>query len=277
MKGNPYGDFAPFVPAAEVVRADILDRVRSGTIQPHDADKEAVARGLPSLSGRPSSSSYDPLGTLDWTPLMVAIWIAFRDMERVRDVSPDFRREWYRWETTNDGRGGFSLEPVGTINFGIARLRWDVGDSSALITAIAEIVTALIVGKIPPARGDPTDHGSRREILPGEWSELKFTDGDAARDAAGNGYVCIRLISHFIYLHWRPRKNPTRPPVSLKALIDYLHTIADGRRKVPEMNAMAKAYFGMSIPRSMWKNAVSQVPHRARGQTDRKIDNEQKK
>ena len=78
----------------------ILSRVQRGELTPADAESLAKNKGLPPFSKRPDPAIFDPASSLSWTPLQSVAWIAYRDLEEVRNVSTEFRKHWFIWRST---------------------------------------------------------------------------------------------------------------------------------------------------------------------------------
>ena len=92
----------------------MLLAVHDAEMTPEQAEAWAKQRGLPSFTKRPEFSIYDPLKDPIWTILQTYCWIAFRDLERLRDVSPRFRSCWRGWRM----KVGYSIPNPGWIIVG---------------------------------------------------------------------------------------------------------------------------------------------------------------
>jgi hypothetical protein len=82
---------------AKSAREEVLSRVAHGEMTPIEAEQWATDRGLQPFVTRPASSTFDPMALQRWTPLQAVVWIAYRDVEEVRNVSTEFRQHWTVW------------------------------------------------------------------------------------------------------------------------------------------------------------------------------------
>ena len=110
-----------------IARAKLFDYLRHGKIARHeDAERIAAEQGLGALYQPPDPTLYDPNRLSRWTISMAVTWIAWRDLERVRNADNEYRRQcsvWVfkRWRGPVDGAftmyEGWELEPLtdGTI------------------------------------------------------------------------------------------------------------------------------------------------------------------
>jgi len=87
--------------AAEQARAKLFDDLYFGRIEPDEAEDLAEQQGVGPLKPRPSPSVYeanDPNHLARWSICMAVSWIAWRDLDRVREACDAFRRECYSWQ-----------------------------------------------------------------------------------------------------------------------------------------------------------------------------------
>jgi hypothetical protein len=109
-------------------------------------------------------ASYDPAKDVHWTPLMALAWIIYRDMNRVREASPDFAQ----------GGSNFDFK---------ANQQCVVHPSDA----VRELWRRLEAGKLTASGA--TIHG-RRTIEKTEWCDLiKIDPASASRFVDGNLYA----------------------------------------------------------------------------------------
>lgn len=186
----------------------VLGALARGEMTPDQAAVWARATGEPLPYGRPSPARFDPLSENLWTPLQAVMWIASRDIERVRDVSEGFRRWWTELEEVE---GEFIV--AGTFET-VRRRVWvrktvapatyaqSVATLRGVETAKRELWRALESGKLSATgfRGEP-DEGltlaaahlrpiaparERAPIPPRCWNDLRFP-GEPASPAEWRG------------------------------------------------------------------------------------------
>lgn len=100
----------------------IYSRAQNGEITPAQAEAEAKSNGLEPFASKPTLPAFDPMLEPRWTITMAVAWIAWRDLEIVRDNCPGIRSEWWYWTYREeripvdggksfDHRAGWILEP----------------------------------------------------------------------------------------------------------------------------------------------------------------------
>lgn len=177
-------------------RDELISLVRYGKIKPEEAEAEAAAYGLPPFESKPSLPAFDPLQESRWSLAMAVAWIAWRDIELVRENCPGIRSEWWYWyfrewnEPVDGGtsfarRAGWFLEarPEATtvwlsVSETLMRTRGELPPSFQMKVSEAEKVLwrSLSQGDLTAEalneRDRPVDIPAR------EWSYLKlFEDG----------------------------------------------------------------------------------------------------
>ncbi|MEQ1608666.1 MAG: hypothetical protein ABL956_06830 [Hyphomonadaceae bacterium] len=100
----------------------MFEKLENGLINPEKAEVTAKRRRLGPLNPLPDPADHDPMRSTHWTLAMTVAWISWRDMERVREVSPDWRKQLKAWVHRDlqvpdaDGRygkqSGWRLEPA---------------------------------------------------------------------------------------------------------------------------------------------------------------------
>ena len=75
----------------------LFDDVLHGRKSPAEAEAEAAAKGLEPLRVPLDPGRYDPEAETDWTLAMAVAWIAYRDLDRVRECMPAWRRDSEYW------------------------------------------------------------------------------------------------------------------------------------------------------------------------------------
>lgn len=157
---------------------EILALVRLGKMTPNEAESWAEREGMPPIAGRPDPSAFDPMTRPSWTPLQAVAWIAYRDVEKVRDASAEFRAQWSVWrevaepddDWTQPKRGSW-LEPVPAASF------LESFDDDALAEAKeADLIASLIAGDVT-CSGFMNSGGQRVIVPPIQWNDLKFHFG----------------------------------------------------------------------------------------------------
>jgi hypothetical protein len=78
-------------------REDILTLARGGLLTPKEAEAEAAARGWGRFAVEPPLPAFDPMNVSRWSLAMSLAWIAWRDIELVRDMQPEFRSQCTHW------------------------------------------------------------------------------------------------------------------------------------------------------------------------------------
>jgi hypothetical protein len=77
---------------------------------PNEAEDKARALGLEPLTPALDTARFDPMRETHWTLAMVVSWIAWADLERVRDCLPRWRQQHQSWFwrecIEGDGAGG---------------------------------------------------------------------------------------------------------------------------------------------------------------------------
>jgi hypothetical protein len=201
---------------------EIIARVQRGDITPDDAEQLAKKHGLPPFAGRPPSSTFDPMSSPTWTPLQAIAWIAFRDVDEVRNASPEFRQHCYVWLpgpssltpsflllARNRGKKsvGWHMEQMGPPSFssladpgqraleGLAtHADKSLGDATTdkVNRAHDDLWAALVTGEIR-ATGFVGESRQRSVIRSIEWNDLTL-DVDADDVVYGHrGLICERV------------------------------------------------------------------------------------
>jgi hypothetical protein len=201
----------------------LIDQCKRGEITPVDLNAELATQGLRPVTGRPPISIFDPMQAPSWTLLMAVVWVAYRDIERVRDVSDEFRKHWMEWKRLMDiekisvkGAKGamLNIAPIEPASFEGAFLKelyeleqagFDASDVNRqrLKSAKAELWSMLLTGKIS-ANGLRKLTG-RRQLIPAfEWNDLDFLSGSGSTlvTKGGEGYTSTliaraELLAHF--------------------------------------------------------------------------------
>jgi hypothetical protein len=172
-------------------RRGLLGKVRAGRLSPQQADDEAIATGLGSLSRLIAPGEYWPTARPYWTLPMVLAWISWRTFSEVREWDDEYlklRRDWVRSTSLNTAASAQGYELVrrkrpthaqfaqwGHLRFG----PWlaDAHGSPLVLTAsepesaMPTLRRALAMGRLA-ALGSPGGRGARIEIPTPEWKDL---------------------------------------------------------------------------------------------------------
>jgi hypothetical protein len=226
----------------EAQTEEVLSRVESGGMTTDAAEGWANARGLPRFTGRPDPSTFDPMSAPSWTPLQAVAWIAYRDVEEVRNVSTEFRQHWFLWHPYTSALAaslrrlmsdlrlepegsdqGWHIEKVSQPSFysfvdpeqraleGLAAQeeQSSSGDKgSRADQARDELWQALTTGKIC-ATGFIGEAQGRSAIPPIEWTDLTFAFNapDVVQNLHGLTCTAVSINSQDILKLWPPLTN----------------------------------------------------------------------
>ncbi|MFZ4606497.1 MAG: hypothetical protein ACOYM5_09590 [Caulobacter sp.] len=181
-------------------RHGLLGKVRAGQLSPQQADDEAIAAGLGSLSRLIAPEEYRPTSRPNWTMPMVLAWISWRTYSEVREWDREYlklRRDWASNASLNPATGAQGHELVrrkrptsaqfaqwGHLRFG----PWlaDAHGSPLVLmasepeSAMPTLRRALAMGSLA-AVGIPGGRGARIEVPTPEWVDL-----EVKADASGN-------------------------------------------------------------------------------------------
>ena len=170
------------------LRDELITAARYGEITPQEAEAKAKAAGLLPLATQPGSEEFNPMGESRWPLVMAIAWIAWRDVQLVKEQGAEYRRLCSYWifrqwnepkERGGERRAGWFLEPW----HGSTAARLMVDDvapqiecelpQSARLTptqAERELWSALAEGKLVAEGFDRTR--TLIEIPTREWSHL---------------------------------------------------------------------------------------------------------
>lgn len=215
-------------------REQLFERAKHGEISGDEADVEAIRLGLGSLSSRPGPDAYRPEAEKHWTLPMAVAWIAYLDLDEVRQWSAPFRAEcwhwiWQRWRVGFDGpvHEGWHLEQRSTPSLALLSIgeavdaaEDDVPKATSVKQAREALWMALREGFFVSS-GIDSQTGRRVEIPALEWHELVPVLGKGERDEVrhgllGHGYSDVLLPSAAILGFWR---KPVASTLRLPPLI----------------------------------------------------------
>jgi hypothetical protein len=221
-------------------RDQLFERAKHGEISGDEADAEAIRLGLGSLSSRPGSDAFRPENETHWTLPMAVAWIAYLDLDEVREWSAPFRAEcwhwiWQRWRVGFDGpvHEGWHLEQRSTPSLALLSIgeAVDVADGEApkamSIKQAREALWLALREGFFAASGIESQTGRRVEIPALEWHELVPVLGKGEQDEVrhgllGQGYSNVLLPSASILGFWR------RPVASTLRLPPLMRPDGDG-------------------------------------------------
>jgi hypothetical protein len=75
----------------------LIHRVRVGEITPEEAEIEAQHLGFAPLATKPNPIDYEPAKMPYWSLPMALAWIAWRNIEQVREHCAEYRENWLHW------------------------------------------------------------------------------------------------------------------------------------------------------------------------------------
>lgn len=208
-------------------RDELIERAKLGEISGEAADAEAIWLGLGSLSHTPGPEKFRPEAEPYWTIPMAVAWIAYLDLDEVREWYPPFRAAcfhwlWQRWRRGPDGEPleGWHLE--GRQRATLLRLKmgalWDARPAErpqemSIEEAQKALWLALREGFFA-ASGIDTETGRRVEIAPLDWNELQPFEGpgetdEVRRGPLASGYREVLVPSAKMRGYWRRVEKPT--------------------------------------------------------------------
>ncbi len=224
----------PRLSAKQQAQKDVLfERAKHGKITGDEADAEAIRLGLGSLSRKPGPDEFRPEALTRWTLPMTIAWIAYLDLEEVREWSAPYREEcfhwiWQRWRVGLDGlvHEGWHLEqrskPTLTL-LGISSTYDVVEGGKQLAMSIGEAQEALWMALREgffSASGIDNETGRRVEIPPLDWHELVPVQGhggvdEVRRGLLGTGYREVLFPTVAVRGFWRrqPERQYSIPPI----------------------------------------------------------------
>lgn len=165
----------------------LFDDLSHGRIEPAQAEERARELGLSPLNPALEIAQYDPLAENFWTLAMAVAWIAWRDIDRVRDELPSWRRDnldWFHREyRVPDEAGGW------TKRAGWILERVHKGEAPFMFLALCEAIDASEGSPIDPAMR-LTIRAAREQL----WQRLG--DGELAATTAIDGAGIVQIAAH---------------------------------------------------------------------------------
>ncbi len=219
---------------AQTLKDELFQRASVGELTGDQADAEAIRLGLGSLSHVPGPEKFHPKSLSHWTLPMAVAWIAYRDLDEVREWSAPYRtecfdRHWRQWRHGPDGpiKEGWHLDQrskptLALLAISCAYDRGYVGKQFAkpVLEAREELWMALREGLISASGVETLSLGTRREITALDWHELVPVEASDGRDEVrrgplGRGYRRVIMPSAGLRHLWpsRPNKQQSLPPI----------------------------------------------------------------
>lgn len=191
MAGEEFANVQPeeYVRSAyEPDARDLLfDDLSHGRIEPAEAEARASELGLSPLNPALEVAKYDPMVENFWTLAMAVAWIAWRDIDRVRDVLPSWRRDhqdwFYREYRVPDDAGGWRKRAGWILE------RVHKGEAPFMFLSLCEAIDA--------SEGNPLDPAMRLTIRTAReqlWQRLG--DGELAATTAIEGAGIVQIPAH---------------------------------------------------------------------------------
>src|SRR4051812_32602504 len=78
-------------------RGLLIHRVKIGEITPEEAEAAAQQEGFGPLATKPSPIDFDPAEMSFWSLPMAVAWIAWRNIQSVREHCAEYREKWFVW------------------------------------------------------------------------------------------------------------------------------------------------------------------------------------
>lgn len=217
----------------QALKDQLFERAKFGKITGEEADAEAIRLGLGSLSSTPRQEEYRPEAEAQWTLPMAVSWIAYLDLEEVREWSAPYRAacwdwHWQRWRVGFDGpiHEGWHLEQhspptLALLGIGASLVQDDSTPLQMTIKAAREALWIALREDFFRASGIDLDTGRREPIPPLDWHELvpvtsKGDVDEVRRGSMGSGYSDILLPSAALQRLWH---KPVENPLSLPPLV----------------------------------------------------------
>lgn len=218
---------------AQALRDELFRRASIGEITGDEADAQAISQGLGSLSQRPGPHEFRPESVTHWALPMAVAWIAYLDLDQVREWSAPYREaclewRWQRWRLGFDGpiSEGWHLERRSKPTLprlGISATLDGREDPGALAMSVSDAQDALWVALREgffAASGIDTETNQRVEIPALHWHELISIEtkerDEVRRGRLGSGYREVLIPSRALRGFWSP---PAERQLALPATV----------------------------------------------------------
>lgn len=210
-------------------RDELIERAKYGEMSGEEADAEAIRLGLGCLSRRPGPDEFRPEAMNHWTLPMVLAWIAYLDLDEVREWSAPYVEEcrhwmWRRWQIGFDGpiHEGWFLEQRAKPTVALLGIRAAIDEAdesktmSVTIREAQESLWIMLRDGFLTATGIDTVTGRRVEIPSVEWHDLKPVELHGKVDELHRGglrhgaaYSDVLFPSAIVQRYWRSKGVPT--------------------------------------------------------------------
>ena len=201
-------------------RDDLIEKLYRGEVSLSEAKNEARELGLGPLEKTADPSTFDPMAELSWTPLMAVAWIVFRDPERVRWVTDEYRMKCTHFEPITKGEkttfhivtysaaNRYTLDTTYTSYVAARHTDMTVDEATQLL------IQALKKGSIE-ATGIRQPETERSRIPSMQWEDLRFFLDDHSDIVGGTAarWHKVRLKRDGIEKLWPER--PSEPEDSV--------------------------------------------------------------
>lgn len=211
-------------------RDGLLERAKYGEISGDEADAEAMRLGLGRLSQKPDLNEFRPEAEMSWTLPMSVAWIAYRDIEVVREWSAPYRENcwdwlWQKWRVGFDGpvHEGWHLEQrssptLALLGISEALDQVDGEPPEMTIREAREALWLALQESFFNASGIDLETGRRVQIPALDWHELKPVEGrgetdEVRRQLMGSGFSHVLVPAAALQRFWRkPVQEALRLP-----------------------------------------------------------------
>lgn len=193
-------------------RDDILEKLYGGEVSLSQAEREAREHDLGPLTTEADPSVFDPMAEVFWTPLMAVAWITFRDVDRVRWATDEYRMQWTYFKPHKKGpKTTYEIIAYSAANR--RHLDTNIGANRkfemTVDEAIEVLTRALRDGRVE-ATGIRRDEGERKCIQPMHWTDLRLFENRESQDTVGsknNHWRAVRLSQKTVISIWQPPKT----------------------------------------------------------------------
>jgi hypothetical protein len=193
------------------LRAQLFEDLRKGhrdgkAFHPDEAERVAAELGLDPLNPLPDTSQFDPRRLSHWSVCMAIAWIGWRNLDRVREIDNEYRRQRKVWifrdapprkrilrepgharrivEVKSDKSGGWGLEDQQNVSLSLLRIIATHPDARPTVCSVSEaqetLWTAASAGWITAEAIRAADN-SVVEIPSREWRFLKAREDATLR------------------------------------------------------------------------------------------------
>lgn len=211
-------------PSKLLDRDELLRLASEGKITNQEAEAKVAEQGALPFERQPSLPAFDPMHKAQWSLVMSIVWIAWRDLSRVREQDSEFQSECWRWrfrESKKLGdekrRSGWFLEPGSKATVAWLRVQELVLEAKDKIPATCQIhvrpaqevlwralAEGRLIGHALNEAGVPVDIPTR------DWSYLQLSpesEADILNYASQNGrpaFTQVKFNREDLFALWPP-------------------------------------------------------------------------